>query len=62
MTADNSNFSAALKRVRVDDRGRVNIGSIVQDAKGGEYEAAVDGAGRILLTPAPNPQRAVERG
>lgn len=44
-------FSAALKSIKTDSRGRANIGTVVSDAKGRTYGAAVDNLGRILLTP-----------
>lgn len=46
------NFSPAIKVLRADARGRINIGTVVSSAKGRTYGAAVDPQGRILLTPA----------
>lgn len=45
------NFTPALKTLVTDSRGRINIGTVVSDAKGRSYGAAVDAQGRILLTP-----------
>lgn len=53
-------FTPSLKTVKVDDRGRVNIGSVVSDAKGRTYGAAVDPHGQILLMPLGAVERAVE--
>lgn len=50
-------FSAALKPLRVDDRGRVNIGTLIAAAKGSIYTGAVNATGQILLTPAPSSDR-----
>lgn len=45
-------FTPALKVIKADAKGRANIGTVVADAKGRVYGAAVDTYGRILLTPA----------
>lgn len=45
-------FSPALKTLNTDSRGRINIGSVLPDARGGAYRASIDPEGRILLTPA----------
>ena len=44
-------FVPALKTLRGDKQGRVNVGSVSPAAKGGRYYASVDAAGRVLLTP-----------
>ena len=44
-------FTPALKVIKADAKGRANIGTVVADAKGRVYGAAVDTYGRILLTP-----------
>lgn len=45
-------FIPALRKLRVDDRGRVNIGAVLPDAKGRTYAAEVSPLdGRVLLTP-----------
>ena len=44
-------FSAALKPLKADARGRINIGMLVSSARGQTYLGAVDPEGRILLTP-----------
>lgn len=46
-----STFSAALKTLRVDERGRINIGTVFPAAKNGAYQASVNADGHILLTP-----------
>ena len=56
----NGAFSAALRVLKADARGRINIGTVVADAGGRQFEAAVDAEGRILLTPVPTTGRAVE--
>lgn len=44
-------FQPALKTLKCDDRGRINIGSVDPQAKGREYTASLDRDGRVLLTP-----------